>query len=108
MKRSPLDGETYTARVLATLVEADDFMTMQQINKRLSDVGSSRVSAALHHLYKHHAVDCIEQDNFLWWFATVEEDRRSVVRRRHVELRGRKRRPMPHPRRRANEKPKRD
>lgn len=94
---------TATTRVLEALVRADDFCTARQLQQELA-LDCNHVSAALHHLRKYKAVDCLEGEigggyGTLWWFATPERDCRSrVVHERTPEPRPRK------PRRAARKK----
>lgn len=70
--------------VMAVLREADDYLTMAMIAERMhvdlrADRGLwyRRISAALYSLLQYHAVDYVEGDAALWWFALPpEEDRR--------------------------------
>lgn len=74
---------TYTQQVLEVLSAADDFMTLRQVAERLN-MTTRRASTALHNLYLAHAVDVVEGEDALWWFATPDDDRRSV----RVRVRG--------------------
>jgi len=66
---------TWTCRVMELLTKTDDFMTARQIRVAIG-ANENQVSAALIHLRRRHAVDCVEQDNALWWYATPETDDR--------------------------------
>lgn len=100
-------ADTYTARVLAYLVEVDDVRTADQIAAETS-VERPRVSAALHHLFKYYAVDAIADGVEVWWFATPGEDRRTYVCTCREEERPRStRRTGSHRRRRTGELPRR-
>lgn len=78
--------ETSTSRVLRTLCQADDFRTSRQLQDE-TGLDVNHVSAALHHLRKHQAVDLVEAEDNLWWFATPTTDTRCrVVEERTPEL----------------------
>lgn len=99
---------TFTSRVFLALQNANDFRTSRQLQAELG-IGSRQVSASLHSLYRYHAVDVVEGEDALWWFATPEEDRRQVVRREITDAPIiRLRRPAPHQRRKARELPSRN
>lgn len=92
---------TWTTLVLEALVRADDLMTAEQLRLALWAAGlkatSNRVSAALHHLHGHKAVDFVEADAHLWWFATPEDDTRlRVIQEKAPEFRPRRRRRKRH------------
>lgn len=72
---------TTTHLVLEALMRADDFRTQQQL---CAEIGRdcNHVSAALYMLRGYCAVQVMEVDGKLFWFATPEDDTRS---RRHVE-----------------------
>lgn len=72
---------TSTSLVLELLIRADDFRTSRQIQGELG-LDVNHVAAALCHLRKHQAVDCIEQPDALWWYATPQNDTRT---RTHAE-----------------------
>lgn len=81
---------TATFLVLDALKRADDFRTGRQLmdETRLS---TNRVSAALYHLLKYKAVEFIESERKLWWFATPTSDTRSkTVDERVMESKPRK------------------
>lgn len=81
---------TATFLVLDALKRADDFRTVAQLQ---SETGKSynRVQAALHHLRVHKAVDFVEAERKLWWFATPTSDTRSrTVDERFMEDKPRK------------------
>lgn len=81
---------TATTLVLEALIRADDFRTSRQLQAELQ-LDTNHVSAALCHLAKHKAVEFVEADSSLWWFATPETDTRSrVVDERAPEDRPRK------------------
>lgn len=98
---------SYTCQVFEALKQADDFRTLWQLSTGLS-LSTCRVSAALHHLYKRKAVSCLSENGQLYWYATPEDDDRSmtydVVSEATIK---RKRKPHPHPRRQLAELPKR-
>ena len=73
---------TWTSRVLKFITTADDFATVAQI---MAGTGANinQATATLHHLKKFHAVDCLEADGQLWWFATPGDD----TRERTVDMR---------------------
>ena len=93
MIRSKQDKRpTWTSLILEALTKADDFMTAQQLCVA-TGANINQVSAALHHLRKRHAVDCLASDNQLFWFATPEgDDRERVVEERRPEEPGTRRR----------------
>ena len=96
----------YTLQVFEVLKAADDFMTLPQIDAILC-LGTCRVSAALHHLIKHSAVDAVEGIDTLWWFATPDDDTRVRIVNETTEHVKSTRRFTKHPRRKRVEKPKR-
>lgn len=82
--------ETWTSKVMRELVDCDDFVTARVL--QLQTGGSPhQITAALVHLRKHKAVDCVvEPDGVAWWFATPEsDDRRCCVEERVPESRPR-------------------
>lgn len=78
---------TWTSLVLAVLTEADDFVLAHQVseflrNTRFEPEGGpnrNQVSAALCHLRKVRAADCLSSDGKLFWYATPAMDRRTVI-----------------------------
>jgi len=68
--------ETSTSRVYRALREADDFRSGKQLQDYLG-MDVNHVTASLHHLRKYSAVDAIEGEQTLWWYATPESDARS-------------------------------
>jgi hypothetical protein len=67
---------TWTSLATQALEGRDDFMTTAQLS---AETGADRgqMNAALSHLRRHHAVDCvIERDGVAWWFATTACDTR--------------------------------
>lgn len=81
---------TATTLVMDALLRADDFRTGRQLMDELK-LDTNHVSAALCHLRKYSAVDCVEGEDALWWFATPENDQRTkVLRERTPESRPRK------------------
>jgi hypothetical protein len=81
---------TATSRVLEALVAADDFMTGRQLQAATA-LDCNHVSAALHSLRNHKAVQAMNVDGTLWWFATPEDDTRiRVLHERTPEARPRK------------------
>lgn len=67
---------TATFKVFEALKAADDLMTVRQLVERTGEP-VNRVSAALHMLKIHKAVDIVEAPDTLWWFATPDTDDRS-------------------------------
>ena len=66
---------TSTSLVERALRECDDFRTMAQLRDLLK-LDTNHTSAALSHLKKYGAADCMEVDGTLWWYATPDSDRR--------------------------------
>jgi len=64
-----------TKRVMDYLIQSNDMVPFSVLKEHLQ-MDSSRLSAALTHLYRSHAIDVVEQNKVLWWFATPESDRR--------------------------------
>lgn len=88
MKR--IKEPTSTKIVFEALIAADDFLTGKQLQV-LTGLSSNRVSAALYSLLNYKAVEFIESERKLWWFATLASDTRSrTVDQRAPELRQRK------------------
>ena len=75
---------TWTALTLAALESRpDNFMTAAQL-RAATGATRNQQSAALIHLRKRHAVDCVvEPDGVAWWFATTAYDDRT----KHVDER---------------------
>lgn len=67
---------TTTALVEAALASAPDFMTSAML---VTATGRDihKVMSALIHLREHKAVECVEQEKRLWWFATPQYDNRN-------------------------------
>lgn len=80
-KRKGTPKPTWTSLVLDALVKADDFMTVPQLREAVkapaNGAGNGLVSATIFWLAKHRAVDSVEVDGRLWWFATPGDDRRT-------------------------------
>ena len=88
MKR--FKAPTCTHTVFRHLINADDFMTAQQIVASTT-LNKNQVSASLHSLRHYKAVDCMDVDGVLWWFATPDTDARlRVVDERTPEAKPRK------------------
>lgn len=89
---------TTTTLVLEALVRADDFMSMSQL-VNATGRSTNRVTAALHHLKVHKAIQAMEAGGQLYWYATqADDDRHRVVEEKREELkprRPRKRKPTP-------------
>ena len=99
---------TYASQVLEVLVAADDALRCREIAARLS-LSSRLVSGVLHTLYRYHAVDVIEGQDDLWWYATPADDTRTRVAREVAEYS--KPNAKPHtwrPLRKRNARPSRD
>jgi len=74
---------TWTCRVMETLTGREDFMTAAQLRAALG-CNINQMSAALIHLRRRQAIDCVVEPNGVaWWFATPETDDRS----KHVDER---------------------
>lgn len=67
---------TSTGIVYRALCAADDFRTLRQLIRECG-LSCNRVSAALHHLRARRAVDVMDVEGQLWWFATPDTDNRS-------------------------------
>ena len=67
---------TCTKLVLDWLVELDDFATRNQIVEGAA-VTSSQVTATLHDLKRYKAIDVMDVDGVLWFYATADRDNRS-------------------------------
>lgn len=62
--------------ILAYLVGLDDFANKEMIKLNTGMI-DNRYRAAIAHLAKHKAIDCvIVNANELWWYATPERDDR--------------------------------
>lgn len=99
---------TYVSQVMEVLVAADDALQCREIAQRLN-LSTRLVSSALHSLYRYHAVDVIEGQSNLWWYATPADDRRCRVLKEAPDgvVRASHSRPVTR-RRKANERPRRD
>lgn len=78
MKKSNTDKKpTWTYLALKQLeAQPDNFMTTAQLRSS-TGANCGQMSAALIHLRKRHAIDCvIEPDGVAWWFATTQYDDR--------------------------------
>ena len=81
---------TFTTIVFEALKRADDFRTGRQLMAE-TQLDTNHVSACLSHLRKFKAVDCIEQPDALWWYATPDRDtRQRVIEEKSEELRPRR------------------
>ena len=80
MARNRFKETTTTFLVMEALkAKPNDFTSTRQLVE-LTHRTSSQVSAALHHLRLHLAVDVvIEVDGTGWWFATPDQDNRHHV-----------------------------
>lgn len=81
--------------VLEALVAADDFMTAAQISER-TGITARDATSALHNLRYCKAVEFVEAEGRLWWFATPASDTRT----KHFEERAPETRPRAKRRRR--------
>lgn len=88
---------TITFRILDYLERVDDFRTTAQIRKDLS-LNHNQTCNTLNYLRSVHAINCVEQPDSLWWFATRTDD----LRIRHHD----ERKPETHPRRKFRRKRK--
>jgi hypothetical protein len=70
-----LKETTTTHLVFEALKRADDFRTSRQLQLETGR-SSNRVGAALHLLERYRAVDFVEGEGTLWWFATPGSDTR--------------------------------
>lgn len=73
---------TYTKRVLDYLIELDDFATHKQVQAALR-ITLNQTTATLHDLRRARAVDVMEVDGVLWFYATPESDTRTQI---HAEI----------------------
>lgn len=69
---------TTTTLVIEALNRADDFQTVSQLMLATGRT-NNRVTAALHHLRKHHAVETMQVEGSLYWYPTPRADTRSRV-----------------------------
>lgn len=74
---------TKTSLVWEALLLLDDFVTASQLVALVDEVSANQVSASLHMLREYRAVECMESDGSLWWYATPEND----TRQHQVEMR---------------------
>lgn len=65
---------TWTRLTVDTLSVMDDMLTAQQLCE-LTGGSINQISAALHHLQKVEAVECVEGNGKLWWFLTGKDRR---------------------------------
>jgi hypothetical protein len=83
---------TFVHRIFEHLRKCDDFRTARQLQSELN-IGSNRVSAALHALRRYDAVVAMDSDGQLWWYATPLTDTRiKTVDERAPELKPRRQR----------------
>lgn len=99
---------TYASQVLELLVAADDALRCREIAKQLG-LSTRLISGVLHTLYRYRAVDVIEGQDDLWWYATPGDDTRTRVVKEVAEFH----KPNVHrtrngERRKRNERPRRD
>jgi len=81
---------TFTTIVFEALTRADDFRTGRQLQAELK-MDTNHVSACLYSLKKYNAVNCVEQPDALWWYATPKSDTRLFsVEEKSEELKPRK------------------
>lgn len=87
---------TTTKKILDLLRIRDDFLSPRQLSEGTGEP-MNRISAALHWLKKAGAVNAMETDGQLWFYATPEEDKRTttVDETKDGVKRPRKRRPAP-------------
>lgn len=69
---------TQVSRVLEYLVRANDFVLAGTISTALG-LTMDQVSAALHHLKKFKAIDYVQSQTKIYFFATPEEDTRTRI-----------------------------
>lgn len=80
---------TVTSQVVEHLTKRNDYVETHELCRELCE-SFNRISAALSHLRKHRAVDCIVDHGQVWWFILpVEMDTRS----HHVDQRAPETRP---------------
>lgn len=73
---------SYTTRILEVIPQ-DDFINGAQIRARCP-VSLNQLSATLHFLRKHQAIDVvIDKDGVGWWFATPKLDQRYRIITEH-------------------------
>lgn len=100
---------TYSSQVLEVLIAADDALRCREVAERLA-LSTRLISGVLHTLYRYHAVDVIEGQDDLWWYATPADDVRTRIRKEVAEFH----KPNVHRtvggsvRRKPNERPRRD
>lgn len=92
--------KVHTATFLVfELLKSDAFLTTKAIAKRLPQLTTHQISAALHSMRKRKAVAAETDAGEMYWFATPEEDNRSkTLEERTPEIKKRK------PRRKAQTK----
>lgn len=71
-----LKKTTNTTLVLEALIRADDFLTSKMLSDSIGITPGS-VNVAVHSLQSFKAVECVEGNGKLWWFATPENDTRT-------------------------------
>lgn len=66
--------------LLAYLVKLDDFANRKMI-RTATQMPSNRVNAAIAHLQRHHAIDCVVvNERELWFYATPGTDDRLKIK----------------------------
>jgi len=81
---------TTTTLVTEALVRADDFMSASQLVEATGR-STNRVTAALHHLKVHKAIQAMEVGGQLYWYATPsDDDRHRVVEEKAEETKPRR------------------
>lgn len=70
---------TRTSVVFGALMRSDELMTGRQLMEA-TGLSSHDVFGSLAMLRNYHAVESLEDNGTLWWFATPDSDQRSCVR----------------------------
>ena len=66
---------TYTKMILDYLISLDDYATKAMIVAAVK-LKQDQVAITLHDLKRHHAIEAMEADGKLWFYATPEYDDR--------------------------------
>lgn len=98
-KKAGTPQPTWTSLVLAALVKADDFMSADMLRAVIPGLTNNRYTASIHHLRKRRAIDSVEGDGRLWWFATPHTDDRTFHQEQRIpeeqkRKRGTRKRPV--------------
>lgn len=80
-KAAPVEP-SHTSVVLKALIAADDYVNLSTLS-RLTKLKKDILRPTIKHLRKYNAVDSVESDGQLYWYATPALDTRSWTQEEH-------------------------